>query len=114
MPYLLIQTNQTLSQEQSRALLAAASKSVANLLGKPEGYVMVAIQPNTSMLFAGNDQPLAYLQLKSLGLPESSTTEFSHVLCNLINSELDIATDRIYIEFIAPERHMWGWKNKTF
>ena len=114
MPYLLIQTNQELSTEQSASLLKKASKNVASTLGKPESYVMVAIQAATPMVFAGNDKPLAYLQLKSLGLPESSTQEFSAVLCNLINSELGISTDRIYVEFSAPERHMWGWDKSTF
>ena len=114
MPYLLIQTNLTLDQQQSKSLLEKTSKTVANILGKPESYVMVAIQSETPMFFAGNDQPLAYLQLKSLGLPESSTPEFSQTLCGLVNSELDISTDRVYIEFSSPERHLWGWNNKTF
>jgi len=114
MPYLLIQTSQNLNQEQSTSLLKKASSAVASMLGKPESYVMVSVQPGTPMLFAGNDKPLAYLQLKSLGLPASSTEKFSSTLCSLVNSELGISTDRIYIEFSAPERHMWGWDKSTF
>ena len=114
MPYLLIQTNLSIDTEESQKLIQNASKLVAEILGKPESYVMVTIQDSTQMMFAGDSQPLAYLQLKSLGLPESSTTEFSNVLCNLINRELGIASERIYIEFSSPDRHMWGWNNKTF
>ncbi|WP_455220430.1 phenylpyruvate tautomerase MIF-related protein [Kaarinaea lacus] len=114
MPYLAIQTNQKLSDEQSAALLQKMSQTVSEILGKPESYIMVAIQDALPMLFAGKPDPVAYLQLKSLGLPESSTAEFSRALCDLINKELGIAQDRIYIEFSAPERHMWGWNNKTF
>ena len=114
MPYLLVQTNLSIDAEESQKLIQNASKLVAEILGKPESYVMVTIQDSTQMMFAGDSQPLAYLQLKSFGLPESSTTEFSSVLCNLINRELGIASERIYIEFSSPDRHMWGWNNKTF
>ncbi|MGD8567137.1 MAG: phenylpyruvate tautomerase MIF-related protein [Gammaproteobacteria bacterium] len=114
MPYLSIQTNVAVSDDQSPQLLQKVSASVAEMLGKPESYVMVALQASSSMVFAGTDQPLAYLQLKSLGLPESSTPQFSSSLCELLQSELDIPAERIYIEFSNPERHMWGWNNKTF
>jgi hypothetical protein len=36
------------------------------------------------------------------------------LLCGFITQELGIAAERIYIEFSGPERHMWGWNNKTF
>lgn len=42
MPYLLIQTNRKLSDDQQLSVAAQASKLVAKELGKPESYVMVA------------------------------------------------------------------------
>ena len=114
MPYLQIQTNQSVNAEKSQQLMQNASKTVAEILGKSENYVMVALQQSVTMMFAGNNEPLAYLQLKSLGLPESSTADFSQALCDLVNKELGIAPERIYIEFTNPARHMWGWNNKTF
>lgn len=114
MPYLLIQTNQTLTQDQGEALLEAASRRVAELLGKPERYVMVALESGRAMLFGGNDAPLAYLELKSIGLPASRSTELSAALCHLIGEELGIAGERIYIEFADAERSLWGWNGGTF
>ena len=114
MPYLLIQTNQSMDDTQRHKLMQKSSRLVADLLGKSENYVMVAIQSSVSMLFAGNDQPLAYLQLKSLGLSESSTVDYSKSLCELMNQVLDINPNRIYIEFFNSERHMWGWNQQTF
>ena len=114
MPYLQIQTNLSIDSDKSQKLIQNASKSVAEMLGKSENYVMVVLQDSTQMMFAGDFQPLAYLQLKSLGLPESSTSDFSNILCNLINNQLGIAPERVYIEFSSPGRHMWGWNNKTF
>jgi len=114
MPYLLIQTNQSMDDSQRRKLIQQSSTLVSGILGKSENYVMVAIQSSVPMVFAGNDQPLAFLQLKSLGLSESSTTEYSKALCELMNQELDINPNRIYIEFCSPDRHMWGWNKQTF
>ncbi len=84
------------------------------MLGKPESYVMVIVNANTNMLFAGNDSPCAHLKLKNLGLDENATAEYSAALCELIETALGIHSSRIYIEFSGPARHMWGWDKRTF
>ncbi len=114
MPYLLIQTNIALSDDRSLPLLRKSSQTTAEILGKPEQYVMVAVHANQPMLFAGKDDPLAYLNLKSIGLPKDKTKALSQALCELIHSELNIDKDRIYIEFVDAERAMWGWNSTTF
>lgn len=114
MPLLNIATNRQLEPSQSEALLKQASERVAAMLGKPEHYVMVSLTHNPQMLFGGNDAPLAYLELKSIGLPADRTTEFSQVLCDLVTHQLEIPADRIYIEFSDAARHLWGWNSTTF
>ena len=114
MPYLSIQTNQSLDDTTRSSLMQQASALVAQLLGKPESYVMVAIAPSTPMLFAGSSEPLAFLELKSIGLPESSTTELSAALCQLMTDTLAVEPGRVYIEFANAQRHLWGWNGKTF
>jgi len=113
-PYLCIKTNQPLAPEPRRELLQEASRTVAQLLGKPERYVMVSIDDGREMLFAGSDAPLAYLELKSIGLPGGRTAELSAGLCTLVQSALGIPADRIYIEFSDAARHLWGWDGATF
>jgi phenylpyruvate tautomerase PptA (4-oxalocrotonate tautomerase family) len=114
MPLLSIETNQSLDEGQTRALLASASSTTAKILGKPEGYVMVKLNHNPDMMFAGNQQPLAYVELKSLGLPEELTAEFSATLCSMLSGEAGIPAERIYIEFKNGVRHLWGWNGATF
>ena len=113
MPYLKIQTNQAVTPDQAQALISKASNLVASELGKPESYVMVAFPPPVPMLFAGTDEPTAYLELKSIGLPESKTANLSQALCNLM-ADLNISPNRVYIEFANAPRAMWGWDNRTF
>ena len=112
MPLLDISTNIAIDNQQE--LAKQASKLTAEILGKPESYVMVKIQPEQTLLFAGTSAPAAHIKLKSLGLPENRTADFSKKLCSFIGSALNIDSNRIYIEFASPERHMWGWDSGTF
>ena len=112
MPLLNVKTNINISDKNSFASLA--SKTTASAIGKPESYVMVAIDDGQVLLFAGNDEPAAYLELKSINLPESETTALSSTLCQLVYEQLKIEKNRIYIEFSNAERHMWGWNGATF
>ena len=113
MPLLKIQTNIALENAQQQALLTQASKQLAEALGKPERYVMVALQPQSQMSFGRTDDPVAYLELKSIGLPETKTAELSAMLCNLM-AGFNIPADRVYIEFADAPRKMWGWNGGTF
>lgn len=114
MPYLKIQINLPLSKKAERTVLRTASTLVAEELDKPEDYVMVAIQANTPMLFAGSDEPVAFLELKAIGLPARKTRRLSEALCALIEAHLGISPSRVYVKFITVPRGMWGWKGDTF
>lgn len=112
MPLLEISTNTPI--EHCQQFAQSASILAAELLGKPESYVMVKILADQTLIFAGSDEPAAHVKLKSLGLPESNTAELSSRICQFIDTELNISSARIYIEFSSPERHMWGWDERTF
>lgn len=112
MPLLHIHSNIAIADKKEVAL--AASKLTAQLLSKPENYVMVLIEDQQQLIFAGKDQPTAYLELKSINLPESQTTEISSAICDFISEKLGIDSSRIYIEFSNAQHHMWGWKGATF
>ena len=114
MPFLKIQTNLNVAETELSTLLSKASQTVAEILGKPEKYVVISFESNPNMLFSGSNDPLAYLELKSIGLPGDSTTSYSQTLCDLINDELGVSKDRVYIEFANAERNMWGWNGATF
>jgi len=114
MPYLKIQTNLPLTRKAQRSIMKSASTLVSTELDKPESFVMVALQPDTPMLFAGSDEPLAFLELKSIGLPARKTKQLSRVLCALIEEHLGIPKDRVYVKFIDAQHSMWGWKGDVF
>lgn len=114
MPYLKINTNISLDKESERSLAYKGSTLLSQILSKPESYIMIEVNSDSTVLFAGTDEPTAYLELKSIDLPESATKELSAQLCDYISTELNISANRIYIEFSPATRHLWGWNNSTF
>lgn len=114
MPYLNIQTNLPLTRRAERIVLKNASALISAELGKPEELVMLALQDNVHMLFAGNDEPVAFLELKAIGLPVRKTRVLSEKLCGLVERHLGIPSSRVYVKFIDVRRGMWGWKGDTF
>lgn len=112
MPYLKIQYDQRVDREEE--LLKEASKLVASELGKPESYVMVAIEPEIKMSFGGSTEPAVFMELKSIGLPASETSKLSKALCDFVNEKLNVNKERVYINFADISGSMWGWKGSTF
>ena len=111
MPYLNIVTNQTISDET--ALLKAASQTVSKASGKPESYVMVAIESKTPMSFGGSTEPAAILDYRSLGLP-ADRKALSDALCSMIEEQIGVSGSRTYISMTDSERQNWGWDHSTF
>lgn len=114
MPLLSVTTNQAIAETDRPRVLKQLSATVAQALGKPERYVMVSYSHNPDMLFGGESGPLAYLELKSIGLPGDRTNDLSAALADAVQAQLGIAADRVYIEFADAARHMWGWNGGTF
>ena len=114
MPYCAVLSNVAVADGDCTALLQDISRQTAEMLGKPERYVMVSFRHNPHMLFEGKAEPLAYVELKSIGLPAERSEELSRVLCDLLSERLGIPVDRIYIEFADAQRHLWGWNGATF
>lgn len=113
MPLLSVETNTPLPADSGR-LTADLSAKMAEWLGKPEAYVMVRLRFNRDMRFAGTTEPLAYCELKSIGLPEARTPALSASLCRQLQERLAIPPERVYIEFSDAPRRFWGWNGSTF
>ncbi|MDD5261958.1 MAG: phenylpyruvate tautomerase MIF-related protein [Methylacidiphilales bacterium] len=114
MPYLKIQTNVPVEDSAKSDILRAASRLLAKELGKPESYVMVHLQAGQDLLFAGGGDAAAFVELKSLGLPEDKAPRLSSMICSLLKESLNIDPRRIYIEMSSHPANLWGWNGETF
>lgn len=114
MPYVKLSTNIAVSQAQKPPLLSALSELMAKGTGKTERYVMVELKTDATMLFAGSSAPLAYLECKSIGLSGSQAKTLSSSICQLLNQQLQLPAERIYLEFSNCPAEFWGWNGSTF
>ena len=114
MPFLKLSTNVTIEQSQSEPLLSGLSQLIAKETGKPERYVMVELAGGKAMLFGGSNQPLAYLECKSIGLSATQAKALSVSISKLLTGILPLTAERIYIEFSNCPAEFWGWNGSTF
>lgn len=114
MPFIKVNTNAVIGNEQLDPLIHELSQLVAKETGKPERYVMVQFAKCDQMLFAGSDTPLAYVECKSIGLTNHQAKNLSASLCQLLATNLMLSSERIYIEFSNCSAELWGWNGSTF
>ena len=114
MPYLSITTNASLDRDSAAELAQNLSAFAAELLGKPEAYVMAAVSTNAAMTFAGSDAPTAFIELRSIGLPENQCNAFAASISDFIHSALGIESGRVFIDFHDLQRSRFAWNGKTF
>jgi len=95
--------------------LGQLSRAAAEGLGKPEAYVMTALQAGVAMTFAGDAAPACLVDLRNIGaLAPERTAALTERLCALVTQWLAIPANRTYVGFTEVERHLWGWDGRTF
>lgn len=114
MPYLKVQTNKSFSSKKQQSFLTECSSLISFELGKPEKYVMTAFEPKMEMTLSGSTDPLIFMQLKSIGLPDTKTKDLSAKFASLVEEKLKIPKDRVYVEFMDVPRGFWGWNGILF
>ncbi len=115
MPLLKLYCSESLPDGEGQALLTSLSQDLAELLRKPESYVMTCLVAGAKLTFAGSDEPCCLVEVANLGKLEKRDTErMSAALCKRLSEALSLPSRRIYIVFADVERHMWGYDGGTF
>lgn len=112
MPCLELTTNAHVADEKK--LLHTLSRCVCADLGKAETYMLVKITDDASMLFGGNDDPVAYLTLRAIGLKKEAMDALAQSLTEIMHVELNIESQRVYIVFMDADVSKWAWDGRTF
>ena len=114
MPLLKLETTVALSEDKRKALLTSLSKAVAETMGKPEQYVMVAIG-QAAMLMSGNPGAAAFVDIRGIGgLTNDVNRRLSREVCKLLNDSLGVPENRVYLNFTDVAADNWGWNGSTF
>jgi phenylpyruvate tautomerase PptA (4-oxalocrotonate tautomerase family) len=114
MPLLKLETTVALADDKRQALLASLSKTLAEVTGKPEQYVMITAN-QVAMQMAGKPGDAAFVDVRGIGgLSGEVNRRLSQQLCRLLNETLGVPPNRIYLNFTEFEASNWGWQGNTF
>lgn len=114
MPLLKMQLSKPVPAEKQAALLAAASKTMAAVTGKPEVYVMVTLDQGAFSMSGKPAPEAAFLDVRAVGgLTPEVNRKLSKALCDLLQKELGIPSDCVFISCIDVPATNWGWKGQT-
>ncbi|XP_010003089.1 PREDICTED: macrophage migration inhibitory factor [Chaetura pelagica] len=113
MPKFIVNTN--ISKDNvPESFTEELTQQLSKAMGKPAQYLAIQISPDQLMSF-GSADPCAVCFLYSIGkIGEQENKVYSKLLCDLLNKQLKIPSDRIYISFFEISAGNVGWNNTTF
>ncbi|XP_047310871.1 macrophage migration inhibitory factor homolog isoform X2 [Impatiens glandulifera] len=115
MPCLNISTNVTLEGVDISDILKESTKSVANIIGKPESYVMIVLKGSIPIAFGGTEEPAAYGELVSIGgLTPDTNKKLSAAISTILETKLNVPKSRFFLKFYDTKGSNFGWNGSTF
>ena len=99
---------------KKQELVETLSRLAAEGTGKPEQYVMACVRDGVTMTMSGEAGPCALVTVKAIGGLKAAAQELADKATSLLQEELAIPADRIYITFQEFTASHWAWKGKTF
>jgi len=114
MPLLQLQTATPIADDKQQPLLSALSKILSESIGKPESYVMVTLRSGP-MLMGGTTGDAAFADVRSIGgLGGSTNKQIAQQVCALLQEQLGISSNRVFLNFTDVSASHWGWNGSTF
>ena len=115
MPCIRCTLNKKIGKEQSENLKKGFMEAIQLIPGKNPETLMVILQDSADMCFhCSSDIASAFVEVNILlrADPTESFQKMSSVICNLLERELDIEGQNIYIRYTATKD--WAWNSINF
>ena len=113
MPLLQVTSNIALSETEKSNALQTLSKTVSELLGKSEDYIMTS-WTTAKMTMSGSESPAVFIELRSLRFPGEEAPRMSKEICERLSLTVDVRQERVFLNFSDVAPSLWGWNGKTF
>lgn len=100
---------------KKQALVASLSRLAAETTGKPEQYVMACVRDKAAIVMSGGAGPCALVTVKAIGgLNKTVNQSLAGRVTQMLQKELGIAGERIYVTFQELAGSHWACNGKTF
>jgi phenylpyruvate tautomerase PptA (4-oxalocrotonate tautomerase family) len=116
MPLIQLETSCSVSDPQKKQALAQTLSALAAAgIGKPQQYVMASVHDNMAMSMSGTGDPCALVTVKSIGgLSKAVNQSLTAQVAQVLQAELGIEPNRVYVTFAELAPTHWGWNGSTF
>ncbi len=116
MPLLTVHTSApALPEDEAQAFLRKLSSTAAEILGKPERYMMTCLAARSPMTFGGSRDPACAVDVRSIGaLGGDKPKRLTEAVCALVQEHLGIPKDRTYVVCTDVPASLWGYDGATF
>lgn len=114
MPYINSTVTVKLSEEKKETIKAKLGEIINEIPGKSEDWLMLGFSDNHTLYFRGEKkEKAAFIEIKIYGSTDRKyKNKVTENICNLLERELSIPKDNIYIAF--QEIQDWGWNGALF
>ena len=115
MPYIKLETTQTIAPDAKRGLCQQLSQLCAEIIGKPEQYVQALVADGVAMVHGGAPGPAAFVDVRSIGgLSAKVCQGLAQKVCALLTSTIGVPGARVYLNFTDVNAAKWGHDGGTF
>ena len=116
MPYVNTIFSSRLTEEKRDILKARIGKAIEIFPGKSEEWLFVEVQDERELYFKGiKSEKAAIIEVKLFGKQTREVKdEFTAAICELLEKELSIPGENVYVIFEEVEEDNWGWNGGLF
>lgn len=112
MPLITAKTSTAISKEKEAVIKEKLGKAI-ELINKSESWLMIDFQENCHLWFKGDETPSAMIEVDLFGkASDSGYDALTKAITDIVNAELGIAPDRIYVKY--NEISHWGYSGFNF
>lgn len=116
MPYVDYALAGAVSATQAEQVKTETARIISQYAGKSEQWLYVRVNPNQLLFFQGEQvQGGAVAEVKLVGsLSQTQKQEITTGLGRLLQKELSIPAEKIYVIFTEVKGENWGWNGRLF
>ena len=113
MPFIRTTTNVSVSDSAAEKIRQQLGQAIRLIPGKSEQWLMLAMEGDKKMYFAGSDEPLAMAEVSPYGSASGDCyNKLTGKITEILSDVLSIPANRIYVRYAETE--YWGWNGENF
>ncbi len=113
MPFVNVKTSVRVDEAKKTVIEAKITKAITILPGKSESHLMCAVEDGVSMMFHGDKENTAFVEVKILGKSTREAYEkLTAAICDILEEEIGVSPEYCYVKF--EEIVNWGYNKYLF